>query len=124
MSNQGIIGFKRTDHINICVTPDQLEAARSFYSDVIGLAPVERPEVFGAPGYWFRIADVELHIGVEPAKPRSVQHSAFEVDDLDAAKKHLEQMGVEIVVEPVIPGRSRFAFYDPFGNRIELLQWD
>lgn len=119
-----MINFKRTDHINICVTPEQLEDAGKFYQEVIGLKPIDRPDVFGAPGHWFRLADVELHIGIEPAKPRSLQHCAFEVDDLGSAEKYLKENGVEIVEEAVIPGRSRFTFYDPFGNRIELLQWD
>jgi catechol 2,3-dioxygenase-like lactoylglutathione lyase family enzyme len=63
-----------------------------------------------------------LHIGVEPALPKSIRHTAMEVTDVDAARKYLEDNNVEVVEEPVIPGRSRFAFIDPFGNRMELLQ--
>jgi predicted enzyme related to lactoylglutathione lyase len=63
-----------------------------------------------------------LHIGVEEALPRSIRHTALEVTDVDAALKHLQHNGIEILDEPVIPGRKRFAFIDPFGNRMELLQ--
>ena len=53
--------------------------------------------------------------------PVSTRHTAFEVADVDAALNYLKDK-VKILEEPVIPGRSRFAFLDPFGNRIELLQ--
>jgi len=62
-------------------------------------------------GYWFTITDIELHIGIEPVMPRSIRHYAFEVVDIDTARKHLENNGVELNEEPVIPGRERFFVY-------------
>ncbi|MEN0052905.1 MAG: VOC family protein [Mucilaginibacter sp.] len=117
-----MINFKRADHIHICVAPERLEEARIFYTDIIGLELTERPAVFSSAGYWFKIADIELHIGVEDSLPRSIRHTAFEISDIVAARLHLEQHQVEIVEEPKIAGRERFAFIDPFGNRMELLQ--
>ena len=117
-----MITFKRIDHIHICVAPERLEEARVFYTDVIGLENIYRPDhLFTSAGYWFNIGDAQLHIGVEPLLPQSIRHTAFEVADVDAALEYLQNK-VEILPEPVIPGRSRFAFHDPFGNRIELLQ--
>lgn len=118
-----MIPFKRIDHIHICVPVERLEEARTFYADIIGLQETYRPDVFGNPGYWFNVAGIELHIGVEPALPRTIRHSAFEVADVGAAKAYLQSKGVEIIKEPVIPGRQRFAFIDPFGNRMELLEY-
>ncbi|WP_419700531.1 VOC family protein [Mucilaginibacter sp. NFX135] len=117
-----MINFKRADHIHICVPPERLEEARLFYTNTIGLEPIERPSVFSSAGYWFRIADIELHIGVEDSLPRSIRHTAFKVSDVLAARKYLENHGLEILEEPTIAGRERFAFIDPFGNRMELLQ--
>ncbi len=117
-----MIKFKRADHIHICVPQERLEEARLFYTHIIGLQPIDRPDVFSTAGYWFKAGDIELHIGVEHALPRSIRHTAFEVMDAAVARKHLENNGVEIVEEPVIDGRTRFAFIDPFGNRMELLQ--
>lgn len=117
-----MINFKRIDHIHICVPHEKLEEARLFYTRVIGLQPTERPDVFSSNGYWFKVAGVELHIGVEDSLPRSIRHTAFEVSNIAAARMHLVKNSVEIVEEPLIPGRERFAFIDPFGNRIELLQ--
>jgi len=119
-----MINFKRTDHINICVAAEDLESARAFYRDVIGLHPTPRPDdVFDTPGYWYIIGGIELHIGVEKPVGLTFRHTAFEVKDLAAARKHLEAHGVTICEEPVIEGRNRFTFLDPFGNRMELLEY-
>ena len=120
-----MIAFKRIDHIHICVPQERLEEARLFYTEIIGLQLIARPDsVFTNPGYWFAVAGIELHIGVEPALPRTSRHSAFEVKDVQAAKTYLESKGVELIKEPVIPGRERFAFIDPFDNRMELLEFE
>jgi catechol 2,3-dioxygenase-like lactoylglutathione lyase family enzyme len=118
-----MIDFIRADHIHICVPPERLEEAKQFYTVTMGLELIDRPDhLFSSAGYWFNIGDMQLHIGVEPPLARSIRHTAFEVVDVDAARKHLEHVGMEIIEEPVIPGRRRFAFLDPFGNRMELLQ--
>ncbi|MDB5032033.1 VOC family protein [Mucilaginibacter sp.] len=119
-----MINFKRTDHINVCVPPEGLEQAHAFYRDVLGFEPIERPDVFGKPGYWFKMADIEFHVGIEKPIGKTFRHTAFEVSDLAAARKHLHQHGVEIFEEPDIPNRIRFTFNDPFGNRMELLEYN
>jgi len=118
-----MIKFKRVDHVHIAVPPEKIEEAKDFYTKIIGLEPVERPDhLFNSAGYWFAIADVQLHVGIEPQMPISTRHTAFEITDVAAALTYLEGK-VEILDEPEIPGRIRFAFHDPFGNRIELLQY-
>jgi catechol 2,3-dioxygenase-like lactoylglutathione lyase family enzyme len=118
-----MIDFIRADHFHICVAPERLEEAKTFYTKIIGLKLIERPDhLFSGAGYWFNIGDVQLHIGVEPPLAQSIRHTAFEVADITAARQLLEKHNVEIVEEPQIPGRTRFAFIDPFGNRMELLQ--
>ena len=119
-----MITFKRIDHVHLCVPEARLEEARVFYADVLGLTETYRPDVFNQPGHWFNVGGIELHIGVEEPLPRTIRHNAFEVVDVKAAKAYLENKGVEIVWDPPIPGRERFAFIDPFGNRMELLQYD
>jgi catechol 2,3-dioxygenase-like lactoylglutathione lyase family enzyme len=116
-----MINFKRADHIHICVTPERLEEARIFYAEIIGLEPMDRP-MFSTKGYWFNIGNIELHIGVEPALPYTSRHTAFEITDVAAARKHLEKFDLKFLEEPLIEGRTRFSFIDPFGNRMELLQ--
>jgi catechol 2,3-dioxygenase-like lactoylglutathione lyase family enzyme len=119
-----MIEFIRVDHFHVCVPLERLEEARKFYAEVIGLKEIFRPDVFGAKGHWFDISNVQLHIGVEPTLPRSIRHTALEVKDINSVKEHLKRHGVEISEEAVIPGRDRFSFLDPFGNRMELLEFN
>ncbi len=117
------ITFKRINHFNICIAPERLEEARIFYTNVLGLEPIERPDhVFDTPGYWFNIGDAQIHLGVEKPLPFTGRHTALEVTDIISAKKHLEANGIEICPQEKIPGWERFAFNDPFGNRMELLE--
>jgi len=118
-----MISFKRTDHIHICVPEERLEEARKFYTDVIGLPQKYRPVELNDLGIWFQLPDIELHIGVEEAHLLTIRHTAFEVADLEAARAHLQQNGVEIQKQRDIAGRKRFSFLDPFGNRMELLEY-
>ena len=119
-----MISFKRIDHIHICVPAERLEEARHFYTEVIGLKEMHRPVELGDEGIWFTAANIELHVGVEEALPQTIRHTAFEVTDLEAARQHLMNNGVIIQKQRGLPGRSRFSFTDPFGNRMELLQMD
>jgi catechol 2,3-dioxygenase-like lactoylglutathione lyase family enzyme len=116
-----MINFLRADHFQIVVPLERLEEARAFYTDIIGLQAIERPP-FKSKGYWFNIADIQLHLSTEEAMPRTSRHNAFEIADIAAARRHLQNHGVEFLEEPIIPGRERFSFIDPFGNRIELLE--
>lgn len=117
------ITFKRINHFHICIAPEKLEEARNFYRDIIGLELIERPDdVFDSPGYWFNIGDAQLHLGVEEASLFTDRHTALEVTDILSARKHLEANGIEISPQSKVPGWERFAFVDPFGNRMELLQ--
>jgi len=119
-----MINYKRLDHIHIVVPAERLDEARAFYEDVMGLPLKYRPdEALGDKGYWFTLTDIELHIGVEPAMPPSIRHFAVEVVNVRAAREYLEKRGVKTKNQSVIPGRERFSFVDPFGNRIELLEY-
>jgi catechol 2,3-dioxygenase-like lactoylglutathione lyase family enzyme len=116
-----MIEFKRIDHVQICIPKGREDEARAFYTNVIGLKEIPKPASLAANGgLWYQLADIELHLGVEP-EIITRRHPAFEITDVPAARALLEKK-VKIVEEPDIPGRIRFAFIDPFGNKIELLQ--
>lgn len=117
------ITFKSINHFHICVPADRLEEAREFYCNILGLELIRRPDhVFSSPGYWFNIGDAQLHIGVEESLPFTDRHTAMEVTDIVAAKDHLKASGIKTQPQSKVPGWERFAFIDPFGNRMELLQ--
>jgi catechol 2,3-dioxygenase-like lactoylglutathione lyase family enzyme len=73
-------------------------------------------------GMWFEIADIQLHIGIEEMAGPSKRHPAFEVDDVEKVRRYLESNKVKTKDEPLIEGLKRFSFYDPYGNRIELIE--
>ncbi|MFI5262878.1 MAG: VOC family protein [Candidatus Kapaibacterium sp.] len=118
-----MIRFKRLDHIQLCIPPGKEEAARIFYTEVIGLKEIPKPkELLKNGGLWFQAADIQLHIGTEEAINTSKRHPAFEVEDLTEARSHLLAHNIVIKEETQIPAQERFSFFDPFGNRIEFLQ--
>ena len=117
------INIKRLDHVQLCVPPGAEESAREFYGGVLGLAEIEKPAPLSANGgLWFEIADIQLHIGVERDQSKSKRHPAFEVEDAAGVRKFLEQNGVRTKDEIPLAGLERFSFFDPFDNRIELLE--
>ncbi len=118
------VKIKRLNHVQLCIPPGEEARARDFYGRVLGLEEIEKPEPLRARGgFWYRVADVELHIGVEEvADARSKRHPAFEVEDVRAVKRYLEEQGVQTREEVPVPGVERFSFFDPFGNRIEFLE--
>jgi catechol 2,3-dioxygenase-like lactoylglutathione lyase family enzyme len=118
------ITFKRFDHVQVCIPRGAEDAARDFYGRVLGLEEIEKPEVLKKNGgMWYAVAGVQLHVGVEEVVAPSKRHPAFDVDDAKAVRAYLEGHNVRTRDEPDIPGVvHRFSFFDPFGNRIELLE--
>jgi len=117
------IKFKRLNHIQICIPKGAEGEARKFYCGLLGLKEIEKPEDLKKNGgFWLKIADVELHIGTEDAKNTSKRHPAFEIENLQETKSYLQATGVRIKEDNPLPRFYRFSFYDPFNNRIELLE--
>ncbi|MGH9747508.1 MAG: VOC family protein [Candidatus Acidiferrales bacterium] len=115
---------KRLNHVQLSIPTGAEEQARVFYRDVVGLREMAKPESLASrSGLWFEIGDIELHLGVEPVVNATKRHPAFEVEDVRSARALFEAAGVKIQEEPAIPGRERFTIWDPFGNRIEFLQF-
>ena len=118
------IQFRRFDHVQVCIPRGAEDAAREFYGGLLGLEEIEKPEVLKKNGgLWYALADVQLHVGVEELVAPSKRHPAFDVEDAKQVRSYLEQHGVRTKDEPDIPGVvHRFSLFDPFGNRIELLE--
>ena len=117
------IDFKRLDHVMLCIPEGTENEARHFYGHVLGLQELTElgyPLPLGA--IWFQIGNVELHIRAEKVHELSQRHPAFEIGDLETAREILESHGISVSYQSKIPGRNRFSFRDPFGNRIEFLE--
>lgn len=118
-----IIDYKRIHHIQICIPSGTEDQARAFYKDILGFSEIEKPEALKKNGgFWLSGAGMEVHIGTEKEIYPGKRHPAFEVGNIKEAKFFLRNQGVPIQEETPIDGFERFTFYDPFQNRIELIQ--
>lgn len=118
------ISVIRLDHVQICIPAGKENEARDFYGELLGLKEIEKPESLKKNGgLWYEIGDIQLHIGTEDAgDPKGKRHPAFQVQNLDQIKAYLKQNHVVIKEDIPIPNIERFSFFDPFGNRVELLE--
>jgi catechol 2,3-dioxygenase-like lactoylglutathione lyase family enzyme len=112
------------DHVQLAIPPGGEAAARAFYRDVLGLSEVPKPEAMqGRGGMWFQAGPVQIHIGVEPDMRPSVKaHPALVVTELDTWLARLAAAGFRWKPAEEIPGTRRGHTWDPFGNRIELIE--
>ncbi len=117
--------IKQLHHVQITIPKGAEQAGREFYCDILYLIEVPKPEsLAGQGGFWLMLGAQSVHVGVEDGFDRysTKAHIAYEVDDIDAWRAHLEAHGVTISDSVPIPGHKRFEFRDPFGNRVELIQ--
>jgi extradiol dioxygenase family protein len=116
-----MIHYKRLDHILISIPVGKTDEARTFYRNVLGLTEIPGDHPKGA--IWFDIADIQLHIREETPQTSSDRHPAFEITGLDEAQRHFQAFGITPSFSSEIDGRQRFFIRDPFGNRIEFLEY-
>jgi catechol 2,3-dioxygenase-like lactoylglutathione lyase family enzyme len=111
------------NHINIVTR--KLDETRDFFVGVLGLAEGARPN-FPFEGYWLYAGDKAvvhlMSLDMTPGRGASspLDHAAFDVASLDAAKRRLTEHGVEFREAVVSPGRGQLFLHDPNGVQIEL----
>ena len=112
------------DHVQLAAPPGCEPEARRFFSGLLGLEELEKPEPLRARGgVWFRVGGQQLHVGVEQAfAPARKAHPAFAVSDYDELLARLDEAGVPATDDASIPGVRRCHVADPWGNRIELVE--
>jgi catechol 2,3-dioxygenase-like lactoylglutathione lyase family enzyme len=118
---------KRLQHTSVPMPPGGDDDARAFYSGVLGMREIPKPEGLAAMTViWFAANDDgdEVHVFKdEKLGPNSAaQHLCLEVDDIDAYKTRLRERGYEVRVPETIQNRPRLFVRDPFHNLIELVE--
>jgi catechol 2,3-dioxygenase-like lactoylglutathione lyase family enzyme len=120
-------------HVNLMV--DDLDAATAFYTEVLGFAPLPRPD-FGerGRGAWLGHGAAQVHLAVVdhvPPRQGFLPHIALHVpaDQYASTMAALELRGVAFVAPPrsrVDLGATVWAAFieDPAGNLIELTDVD
>ncbi len=98
--------------------------ARAFYAGVLGIPEVQKPpNLAKRGGCWFELGTVKIHLGIETDfRPARKAHPALVVEDLHALNVRMEEAGFLPETDEPLAGYDRVYVYDPFGNRIELLE--
>ncbi len=109
------------DHVQIAIPVGAENEACAFYVGVFGLVEVPKPPVMAARGgAWFESGAVRIHVGAEdPFVPARKAHPAFTLSDLAS---FITSSGLDATWNDEIEGLLRCHVFDPFGNRIELIQ--
>lgn len=113
------------DHVQIAMPEGEEDAARAFYINILGFTEIPKPPaLIKRGGAWFQSENAQLHLGVEKDfHPARKAHPAFIVDELDRLLIKIQQAGFEWdESQPPLDGYKRAHVYDPFGNRIELME--
>jgi hypothetical protein len=112
------------DHVQLAMPAGGEDAARWFYGTLLSLPETPKPaHLAKRGGCWFESPTVKIHLGVEADfRPAKKAHPALLVTDLATLARELEEAGVEIVDDEPLEGFYRVYAYDPFGNRLELLE--
>jgi catechol 2,3-dioxygenase-like lactoylglutathione lyase family enzyme len=111
--------------VQIAMPAGEEEKARAFYRDLLGLTEIPKPaELAGRGGAWFRSGYVQVHLGVElDFRPARKAHPAFLVNHLDKLLAEIRDAGLEVdSSQPALDEYRRVHVFDPFGNRIELME--
>ena len=107
----------------VAVPAKDFEESVHFYGTVLGLPELQR---WGSmPGCEFQVGNLTLAV-MEPTafgqafEPHSLP-IALQVDDVEAAREHLQAAGVEFAGETLDSGVCHQAFFkDPAGNTLDL----
>ena len=113
------------DHIQIAMPAGEEEQARAFYVKLLGFTEIPKPpELAKRGGAWFQSENVQIHLGVESDfRPARKAHPAFIVDDLGTLLAKVQNAGYGVdTSQPPLDGYKRAHVFDPFGNRIELME--
>ncbi|KQU25246.1 glyoxalase [Bacillus sp. Leaf13] len=117
--------FKSIDHFQLASPKNTEEIARKFFTNILKFQEIDKPETLKSNGgVWFKSGSIQIHIGTEDHFiPARKAHPALEVENLVDLKQHLISNHIPFIEDKKLPGANRIYVFDPFGNRIEILEW-
>jgi catechol 2,3-dioxygenase-like lactoylglutathione lyase family enzyme len=118
--------IKFLDHVQLAMPPGGEAAARAFYRDLLDIPEAPKPPHLAARGgCWFERGCLKIHLGVEDDfRPARKAHPALVVDQLAELVSRLEAAGYPTSGIDGFSERTSAYVNDPFGNRIELLEFN
>ena len=114
------VRLKAVNHVTYNVVDK--EKATKFWVDVLGVKQIPK-QVDAEHVIWLQLpSGAMVHIVETPEGPSTPSHhGAFEVDDIDAAARVVQQKGIQITdITTRNDGQRVFFLNDPEGNRIEI----
>lgn len=114
----------RLDHVQLAMPAGREADAVCFYEGILGIPHVPKPAHLATRGgCWFESGALKIHLGVEKDfRAAKKAHPALIVADVGALAGAIEAAGHAVVEDEPLTGFDRVYAYDPFGNRIELMQ--
>lgn len=109
-------------HVNVSMPQGGEGRAREFYTGLLGLREIPKPEPLRVRGgVWFDADGLDIHLSVEekPFGPDAQRHFGLECADVEGLQTKLKTGGVATEDGRPAPWK-RFFVRDPFGNRIEI----
>ena len=112
------------DHVQIAMPKGSEDRARGFYGEVLGMKEIPKPQALaGRGGCWFAAGAAQVHLGAEEDfRPAKKAHPALLVEGLDEILAKCRAAGLPSRPDAEIDGRRRVHVFDPFGNRLELME--
>ncbi len=117
------MGVLAIDHFQVSIPRGRIDDALKFYADVLGFMRVPKPAELDQDGAWLVQGNVNLHLGEEEqfmAAPHA--HPALLVDNIAQLLDNAARGGYGQRAHDGPAGYRRASVFDPFGNRIELMQ--
>jgi len=114
------VRLKAVNHVTYNVVDK--EKARRFWVEILGVKQIPK-QVDVEHIIWLQLpSGAMVHIVETPEGPSTPSHhGAFEVDDIDAAARVVQQKGIETTdITTRNDGQRVFFLNDPEGNRIEI----
>lgn len=117
--------FYGVDHVQLAGPIGCEEDARHFFGGILGMEEIDKPEALKRNGgVWFRCGKHQVHIGIDKNFVAAKKaHPGIIVQNLAALKERIIRYGLCVKDDELLPGANRFYVDDPFGNRLEFLEW-
>ena len=112
------------DHVQVAMPAGSEGPARAFYSGMLGLPEIPKPAHLAVRGgAWFQCGAAQLHLGADAGfQAAKKAHPALTVDGFEEFAAALAAQGIEVRPEEEVAGLRRATIFDPFGNRVELIE--
>jgi predicted enzyme related to lactoylglutathione lyase len=116
--------FAYGDHVTIAIDVDDFEGAIAWYQQAFGFELIYKLDDWNWCELSTPIPGVHIGLGVTEGATRGSMQPTFVVEDIEAAKAHLESVGAVFTDDiRTVEGMVKLAsFNDPHGNAFGLAE--